>query len=189
MCGLSSNESYTEFYNRTKYIPKGYEMEARLALAEEKRMTYYVDYREGKMSKTDFLYHAYGKDLLKSEGYDLENTLFWYNRHKNGDYSNPLDDDMLLTNVIDAANELFEAENFYKEMSGKRLSNSLAGMVTGETLSTEKVHSIFGEQLDAISEAMNESVNKVLTYYKSGNLSQVFNPFIDTDNDGRYDYY
>lgn len=189
MCGLSKDESFTEFYNRTKYIPKGYEMEARLALAEEKRMKLYVEYQEGKISKTDFLYHAYGKDLLKSEGYDLENTLFWYNRHKNGDYSNPLDDDMLLTNIINEANELFEAENFYKEMSGKRLSNSFAGMVTGQTLSTEKVHSIFGDQLDAIAEAMNESVSKVLTYYKSGNLSQAFNPFIDSDNDGKYDYY
>lgn len=189
MCGLSKDESFTDFYNRTKYIPKGYEMEARLALAEEKRMKLYVEYQEGKISKTDFLYQAYGKDLLKADGYDFENTLYWYNRHKEGKYDNPLDDDMLLTNVINAANELFEAENFYKEMSGKKLSNSLTGMVTGQTLSTEKVHSIFGDQLDAIAEAMNESVNKVLTYYKSGNLSQAFNPFIDSDNDGKYDYY
>ena len=41
LCGLSDSDSFTDFYNRTHYIPKGHEMEVRLALAEERRMRLY----------------------------------------------------------------------------------------------------------------------------------------------------
>lgn len=188
-CGLANNDSFTEFYNRTKYIPKGYEMEARLALAEEKRMKLYVEYQEGKMSESDFLYHAYGKDLLKEAGYDLENKLFWYNRYKSGDYSNPLDNDTFLGDLINNARTIFENETFIKDIKNKELSTSLAGLVTGSTLSDDKVYDIFKTQIDALADSFNDDINKVITYYKSGNLSGVFNPFVDVDGDNKYDYY
>ena len=43
-------------------------------------------------------WEAYGKELMKESGYDLDSSLFWYNKHKQGDYSNPLDSDIFLSN-------------------------------------------------------------------------------------------
>ena len=34
---LRSDESFTDYYNRTGYIPKGFEKQAQLLLTEEKR--------------------------------------------------------------------------------------------------------------------------------------------------------
>ena len=49
--GLKDGESYTDYYNRTGYVPAGFEMEAKLLLAEEKRKKLYMDYQAGKISE------------------------------------------------------------------------------------------------------------------------------------------
>ena len=47
---LKDNESFTDYYNRTGYIPKGFEMQAKLLLAEEKRKKLYAEVEAGNMS-------------------------------------------------------------------------------------------------------------------------------------------
>jgi hypothetical protein len=156
-------------------------------------MGYYKDYLDGNMSETDFLYNAYGKDLLKESGYDLESTLFWYSRHKQGDYSNPLDNDTFLAKLIADSRALFEKESFYETIAKKDRDLMLQGMVSnmslGTKLSNEQVEQLFEPQIAQLKDYFNDDVSKILTYYKSGNLSNVFNPFIDIDDDGKFDYY
>ena len=188
--GLKTEDSFTDYYERTGYVPKGYEMEAQLLLAEEKRMNLYQQHLDGKLSESDFLYQAYGKDLLKEQGYDLESPLYWYNQHKQGKYDNPLDNDLFLTQLIDDCRTLWQADGWYKERYEKTLSSSLAGVVTGTQLSNEKVYEIFQEQFDVLDEHFDNDINKIITYYQAGSIGMnVFNPFLDIDDDGTYDYY
>ena len=77
---LKPNESFTDYYNRTHYVPEGFQMQAKLLLAEEKRKKLYAEVSAGKMSEEDFLYEAYGKDLLKEQGIDFSSSLYWYNK-------------------------------------------------------------------------------------------------------------
>lgn len=188
-CGLAEDDSFTDYYNRTHHVPKGFELDARLALAEEKRMRLFTEYESGKMSEANFLYEAYGKDLLKEQGIDLSSKLYWYNKIKSGDSSNPLDSDTFLAKLIDDSRTIFENEKWFKEINSKNIADSLAGIVTGQELSTSKVKELFGEQINALSEYFNDDTNKVITYYKAGTLGSAFNPFIDIDGDDKYDYY
>ena len=188
-CGLTKDASFTDYYNRTKFIPKGYEKEAKLLLAEEKRMKLYAQCQAGELSNTDFLYQAYGKDLLKESNSDFSSPIFWYNRYKKGDFSNPLESTTMLSTLIQNAQTLFEAEEWYKNATEKKLSTSLAGIVTGVKLSDEKVYSLFENQFRAISDAVDMDTRDIIIQYQAGNLNGVFNPFIDIDGDGKYDYY
>lgn len=188
-CGLSKNASFTDYYNNTHYVPHGYEMEARMLLAEEKRMKLYVQYEKGEISKSDFLYQAYGKDLMKESGYDLSSKLFWYNRIKNGDYSNPLDSDTFLTDLISNSQALFEAETWYKEATSKKMSETLAGLTTGKRLDDDKVYKIFKTEFDALKPYFDNDIKKIITYYQAGSLGSAFSPFIDIDGDNKFDYY
>lgn len=188
-CGLEKDASFTDYYNKTKYVPKGYEMEARLLLAEEKRMKQYQRYQDGEISETDFLWEAYGKDLLKEEGVDFSSQLYWYNRYQKGDYSNPLDSDTFLETVINNARQLFQAEEWFRESQTRNIGSTLAGVVVGTQLSDEKVYELFKDQIDALKPYFDDDVKKVITYYQAGSLGAAFTPFLDVDGDGKYDYY
>ena len=188
-CGLGIGDSYTDYYNRTHYVPRGFEMEAKLLLAEEKRMKLYAQVMNDEMSETDFLYQAYGKDILKEQGYDLSSKIFWYNRYKKGQYDNPLDNVVLLENIINYAATMFTAEKWYEKATSKTSLTSLEGIVTGTTLSDEKVYSIYKDQIDAFKPYFDDDINKVIVAYQAGNLNGAFNPLVDIDGDGKYDYY
>ena len=184
---LKDDESFTDYYNRTHYVPEGFEMQAKLLLAEEKRKKLYVEVEAGNMSEEDFLYEAYGKDLLKQEGIDFDSKLYWYQRYKNKQYDDPRDNDLFMAQLIDQARELFQGEKWAQEKTTKKLNDTLAGYVTGETLSTEDVATIFADQFEQLDEYF-ESREQIIKYYRAGLLSG-FNPTIDTDGDGKIDYY
>mgnify|MGYP003307888761 CR=1 FL=1 len=188
-CGLEVNESFTDFYNRTHYVPKGYEVECKLLLAEEKRMQLYTKYAGGEMSKSDFLYQAYGKELMKEAGYDLTSKLYWYKKIKNGDRTNPLDNDTFLSELISNSEKLWVAEKWYQEKSTKKIKDTLSGLATGQQLSEEDFQTIFKDQVDALDEYFDNDIKKIMTYYQAGSLGSAFSPFIDIDGDGKYDYY
>ena len=187
--GIADDESFTDYYNQNKYIPEGYGMEAKLLLAEERRMKEYQKYLAGETSKTDFLYNTYGKDFLKAQGIDLDSSLFWYNRAKKGDHSNPLDNTYIMENVMKASEEAFLQETFVKDTSNMKLKEKLAGITTGVGLSDEQIYDLYKNEFDKMKQFFDDDIHKIITYYKSGNLSNVFNPFIDVDGDNIQDYY
>lgn len=191
--GLKDGESYTDYYNRTGYVPAGFEMEAKLLLAEEKRKKLYMDYKAGKTSETDFLYNAYGKDIMKAEGHNLDSTLYWYQRRKQGYTDSPLDNDTYLSGVIAQARQQFQAEEWFEKSQTTTLNNSLASYLaegvipTGEVLDAITLRELFPEQFAELDQYY-ESSEKIIDLYRSGLLSG-FDPTIDIDEDGKVDYY
>lgn len=183
---LRDDESFTEYYERTHYIPKGFEVQAKLLLAEEKRKKLYNEVSEGRMSEEDFLYEAYGKDLLKRDGVDFSSSLYWYNRYKGGDYTDPRKNDTYMLQLIENARTMFERETWYEAIANHDVTN-LAKYVTGETLDAEQVKSLFADQFEMLSEYFDNEA-EVIKYYRAG-LLQGFQPTIDTDGDGKVDYY
>ena len=184
---LRSDESFTDYYNRTGYIPEGFEVQAKLLLAEEKRKKLYTEVQVGNISEEDFLYEAYGKDLLKQEGVDFSSSLYWYQRYKNKQYEDPRSNSTFMLQLIDNARELFQEEKWFKDKAEKKLNETLAAYVTGETLSTEDVATIFADQFAQLDEYF-ESREQIIKYYRAGLLSG-FNPTIDVNGDGKIDYY
>ena len=184
---LKDDESFTDYYNRTHYIPEGFEIQAKLLLAEEKRKKLYAEVEAGNMSEEDFLYEAYGKDLLKKDGVDFSSPLYWYQRYKNKKYDDPRDNATFMLQLIEEARTLFQQEKWYEEKSQSNLSNTLVGYVTGEELSTETIAEIFSEQFEELSKYYDDQA-QIVKYYRAG-LLQGFNPTIDTDGDGKIDYY
>lgn len=184
---LEDGESFTDYYNRTHYVPEGFEMQAKLLLAEEKRKEMYARVEAGLMSEEDFLYETYGKDLLKEDGIDFSSPLYWYNRYQKGDYSDPRQNEGWMLKLIEEARELFHGELWYKDKAEKKIDEVLAGIQTGTELSGETVEKLFQDQFDQLTKAIDDR-DLIITYYRGGMLKG-FNPLIDKDGDGKFDYY
>ena len=183
---LRDDESFTDYYNRTGYIPEGFEMQAKLLLAEEKRKKLYAEVEAGNMSEEDFLYEAYGKDLLKQEGIDFSSPLYWYQRYKSGEYDDPRDNSTFMLDLIENARTLFQQEKWYEEATTQDILE-MASKVTGEVLDAKTVSELFPEFFEQASEYY-DSAESIVKYYRAG-LLQGFNPTIDADGDGKIDYY
>ena len=184
---LKDDESFTEYYERTGYIPKGYEVQAQLLLAEEKRKKLYAEHQAGNISEEDFLYEAYGKDLLKDEGIDFDSSLYWYNRYKGGDYTDPRKDGVFMTKLINNARVLFQEEQWVKDATTMQLRDVLKGIVTGVELPAGTVAELFPEFFEAMK-ASNYTNAQIVKYYRGG-LLNFDDPTIDADGDGKIDYY
>lgn len=184
---LRDDESFTDYYERTGYVPDGYELDARMLLAEEKRKKLYAQYKSGEIGESTFLYEAYGKDLLKEQGIDFSNSLYWYNRYKQGDYSDPRKNDIFMLQLEEDSRELFEQEQWYESLSQATMANSLANFATGEKLSDEDVYSLFKDQFKILEEYF-DSRSQIIRYYKAGFLQGTFDPLIRDEN-GMVQYY
>lgn len=183
---LRDNESFTDYYNRTHYVPEGFEIQAKLLLAEEKKKKLYAEVEAGDMSEEDFLYEAYGKDLLKEQGIDFSSSLYWYNKRKNKDYDDPRKNGTFMYQLIENARTLFQQEKWYEAAQTQNIAE-LAQYVTGETLDAGTVAELFPEFFETIDQT-HTSNEQIVKYYRAG-LLQGFNPTIDTNGDGYIDYY
>ena len=185
--GLKDGQSFTDYYNGQGYVPEGYEMDAKLLLAEEKRKRLFAEYQSGNMGYSTFLYLAYGKDLLKAEGHDLSSSLYWYNRYRQGEYDNVTDNAAFMGSIIEQSEQLFQADTWWQESTNMMASDLAASYVTGERLDSTKVRDIFDAQFAELDKYY-ESTEKIIKLYRAGYLRD-FNPTIDIDEDGKVDYY
>lgn len=193
MVGLKDNQSFTDYYTKHNgYVPKGYENDARALLSEEKKKKYAAQYEAGEIGYADFLMSAYGKDIMKANGDDLTSTSYWYNRAKSGRYDNPLDNDYYFDQVISAAEAEYEASEWYEQIYSKNVNDTTLSYLTGVTLDAEQFSEIFPQMVEMASQAFDDNIDKLMTYYRAGYISsseEGFNPFVDADDDGKYDYY
>lgn len=191
--GLNDDESYTDYYNRTGYVPQGFEMEHRMLLAEEKRKQYFAKYQAGEIGEADFLFEAYGRDLMKADGHELTSSLYWYQRRQKGLTGSPLDNAAYMEDILTQAKKLYEAEEWFEKSQELTLGNSLANALakgvytTGETLDAITVRELFAEQFTELDQYY-ESTERLIDLYKAGYLSG-FDPTIDINGDGKVDYY
>ena len=106
------------------------------------------------MSEEDFLYEAYGKDLLKQEGIDFESKLYWYQRMKNTNdptrFEDPRDNAVFMEDLIKNARALFQQESWYREASTTNIME-MSKYVTGEVLDSATVVELFPEFFENVS--------------------------------------
>ena len=125
--------------------------------------------------------------MLKEEGVDFSSSLYWYNRYKNGDYSDPRKNSTYMLQVIENARTLFESETWFKESRQADLASMCEGLVTGEELPAETIQELFSEQFKELDQYY-DNAEKIVKLYRGGML-QGFNPTIDANGDGKIDYY
>lgn len=185
--GLADGQSFTEFYNTNKFIPEGFELEAKLLLREEKVKELEQEYKEGKRGYSDFLYEAYGKDIMKKDGHDLSSSLYWYTRRKNGQMDSILDNTTYMEGIISTAESYYMAEEWNRTSNTALYEDSLDSLITGETLNSKTMRELFPDQFNALDDVI-DSDQKIMDLYLAG-LLQGFNPTIDENKDGKIDYY
>ena len=186
--GLEEGQSFTEFYNVNKFIPAGFELDAKLLLREEKIKKLENDMLEGRIGYDTFLYRAYGKDILKSQGHDLDSSLYWYSQRKRGNFSNIKNNLYYMNEIIRSAEQTYISEAWNRTASTLKLSDLDAYVASEKPLSTVQMKQIFPELFDQLSETI-DSDRKIQDLFLSGQLGKIFQPFLDTDGDGKYDYY
>lgn len=191
--GVKDEDTFKEWYRTGGKVPVGFENTARLLMIEQERKDKYKKVTDGDMGYEDFLMDAYGKDLLKANyKIDPSNPIYWYNRIKSGEYDSPLDNDVFYESVLEQSENVFKEEEFYKQASTTEIADTLIasdleGMV-GKQINGETFASYFPEITQAMAESFDDDIDKMLTYYKAGYLTGIVKPYIDTDNDGKYDY-
>ena len=185
---LAPDQSFTDYYNSNNgYVPEGFELSAKLLIHEEKVKGLQDQYLNNEMGYEDFLYKAYGKDILKANGHDFASSLYWYNKMRNGDYDDIRDNLTYMRSILNQAEAAHQSEVWFRQ-SGKLLSESMLQYVNDAELPTATVKDIFK---DADWESLNEqhgSTQKVIDLYRAGMLSG-FQPWVDTDKDGKPDFY
>ena len=194
--GLSEGQSFTDYYTRTNgQVPEGFELDAKLLLAEEKRKNLYSKYETGQIGYATFLYEAYGKDLLKDEGgHDFSSSLYWYQRYKAGDYSDIRNNPVTMEKVLLLAQESFQSEIWW-DVSRKITLDDFAfgeeiaeNLAVGEALDDVKIRELFKEQFDQYDE-FYESQEQMVKLYQAGMLRD-FNPIIyDKETGTKAMYY
>lgn len=183
--GIAPGSRFSDYMKSAGKAPRGFEIEARLALKEEKVSDAWAMVEAGKLGYNDFLYQMYGKDILKADGHDLTSPLYWYNRRKQGLYDSPIDSDATLASILAESEALFQAESFYTFLA-KPYSESLLAQLGGSQATAEVMADLFEDQA-GLAEQMG-SWDKVLRAHKAGMLMG-FNPVVDTDGDGIEDMY
>ena len=184
--GLASDKSFTDWYNANGgYVPEGFEREAKMLLKEEKIKAVEKRMIDGEISQTDFLYQAYGKDLLKAQGVDLTNPNFWFQRYQAGDFSDITENYALMDNIYTSSLAAYQQELWFRD-SQTAINNSLLGYV-GQELSVEKAREIFKDTFDEVDDLIGDG-QRVLDMYRAGMLTDRFNPII-YNKDGKAIFY
>jgi hypothetical protein len=185
---LGAEESFTDYYNNNNgYVPEGFELSAKLLLHEEKVKGLQDQYLNNEIGYDDFLYKAYGKDILKANGHDFSKSLYWYNKMRNGDYGDIRTNLTYMRSILNQSEAAHQSEVWFRQ-SGKLLSQSMLQYVNNQELPTATVRDLFKEADWASLDEQHGSTQKVIDLYRAGMLSG-FQPWIDTDKDGKPDFY
>ena len=191
--GLQPDQSFTDYYRANNgYVPEGFELSAKLLLHEEKVKTLQDKYINGESSYEDFLYKAYGKDILKAQGHDFQSSLYWYGRFRNGDNEDIRNNMSIMNQVLSQAESLHQSEVWFRS-SNKKTDASILRYVNNKELDAATVRSIFetDPQFKAVFEELDQvhgSTQRVIDLYRAGMLDG-FQPWVDTNGDGKADFY
>jgi hypothetical protein len=142
------------------------------------------------MGYQTFLFKAYGVDLLKQNGHDIHSSLYWYNRRKQGLFDSPLDNISQMRILLKQAEDLYQAEEWFKVSNQLTLDTTMAAYIAQGELPPEKVRELFPEVFEELDSIYESDIDKV-KLYRAGLLSfpQGQMPTVDTNGDGKPDYY
>ena len=163
-------------------IPRGFEIEYKLVQHENDVRFKFDQYLDGQMGYDTFLYEAYGRDILKTQGHDLKNPMYWYSQRQKGITQSPIDNPVILKSLLNQAEDLFKLEEFFQKLAMPIADTTLAG----ELISVNTMADLFSDQ-EELADQLG-GWEKVLTNFKAGTLSG-FDPLLDANGDGEPDYY
>ena len=187
MVGLSGDERFTDYYSRQGFIPEGFELDAKMLMRRERIKEEESRWLRGEIGYNDFLFEAYGRELMKAEGHDLGSSLYWYNRRRQGMYDNPIDNIEFLANLLEQAEVMYHNERYHEESWTKTFDESLLSVVTGQKLDGQTFRELFPEYMEAM-DGVIDSADEMIKLYQAGVL-EGFDPVLDTNGDGLIDKY
>ena len=167
--GIGANDSFTEHYEKNKFVPKGFELEAKLLLHEEKIKKLESQYKAGSMGYQTFLFKAYGIDLLKQSGNDIYSSLYWYNRRKQGLFDSPLDNMTQMSALLEQAEQMYKAEEWFNQSNALTLDTTMASYIAEGVLPPSKVRDLFPELFKELDSVYSSDLDKV-NLYRAGLL-------------------
>ena len=187
--GLTDGQSFTEFYRQNGgFVPAGFELDAKLLLEEERIKELESRYLANEFGYAKFLFEAYGRNIAKAQGEDFKSSLYWYQRRRNGQFDNPLNNPTYLSSLLDQAEKFYKAEVWSRESSSRRIDAELLELASsGVRLEPEKVRDLFPEIFAALDEFYDNDL-KIVQMYRAGLLKD-FNPIIDVNGDGKPEFY
>lgn len=180
MCGVQEGE-WRNYVKNGGYVPAGYEMESKLLYAAEGRNELYSQYESGVLSYSDFLYRAYGKDLMALDGHNVESVSYWYDRLKQGYTESITSNAVYMEDLLSRAESQFQQDEYMQGLF--RSKETFANLSNGEELTEDTFANYFGAQFtDEYLDALGGYAG-VMDKYKAGMLN--INPFIDANGDGK----
>lgn len=192
-----SHGSYYEYYKATGEHLNGDALAGNAALREERIQAEYQQVTDGTKSYDDFLMEQYGYDYLKTQGEDVLNPAYWYNKIMSNDSTNPLSNQIYINQIEYYSDLAFKAEDFYSAVSKTAIDPttllSVKSIAERETdVTAEEFTSLFKDQLNMASdsEADVELLMKAYTqmgqamYQDADGEMQSFPPVL-YDNDGK----
>lgn len=180
MCGVQEGE-WRNYVKNGGYVPAGYELESKLLYAAEGRNELYSQYESGVLSYSDFLYRAYGKELMELDGHYVESVSYWYDRLKQGHTESITSNAVYMEDLLSRAESQFKQDEYMQGLF--RQKESFANLSNGEELTEDTFANYFGSQFtDEYLDALGGYAG-VMDKYKAGMLN--INPFIDANGDGK----
>lgn len=180
MCGVQEGE-WRNYVKNGGYVPAGYELESKLLYAAEGRNELYSQYESGVLSYSDFLYRAYGKDLMELDGHYVESVSYWYDRLKKGHTESITSNAVYMEDLLSRAESQFKQDEYMQGLF--RQKESFANLSNGEELTEDTFANYFGSQFtDEYLDALGGYAG-VMDKYRAGMLN--INPFIDANGDGK----
>ena len=189
MVGLKDGQSFTEYYNVNKFVPAGYELDAKLLLREEKIKSLENSMLNGEMGYDTFLYKAYGKDILKSQGHDFSSSLYWYSRRKEGKFDSVKNNLFYMDQILRSAESTYIREQWNRTSASITLNDIDGAIASEKPISAELMRDLFPQLFEALDGEI-ESDQQILNMFRAGQIGPgMFQPYIDADGDGKIDYY
>ena len=176
--GLAPNQALPQGIK----IPQGFEIEYKLVQHEDNVRFKFNQYLDGQMGYDTFLYEAYGRDILKTQGHDLKNPMYWYSQRQKGITQSPTDNPVILKSLLNQAEDLFKLEEFYQLLGRPIADTTLAGtMINAQTMAD-----LFSNQ-ESLAQQLG-SWEEVLTSFQAGTLMG-FDPLVYLNGDEEPSYY
>lgn len=165
---LNATDTYTNYINQGGSPVPGYEQDHDQLLFLDKVNQYQQEIEAGTISKNSALWDLYGHDILANNGYNLESVGWWQQKFNNHDYSNPLQNQPLISSVLSQAESYHNTLLAQEYAAKKKVQDShLSTLLNKGDLSNEDIKTLFPELVEALDKIKDE--DKDYQWYVASN--------------------
>lgn len=163
-------DTYTNYINQGGTPIQGYEHVHTALLEQERKEALFQQADEGTISFDNALMEAYGKEIMATMGYDLTSVAYWQNKFYNNDYSNPFNNNYLMSQVKSAALEQYNVDIIKKTTSQQANKFATASGMVGDELTGKQIRDLFGD-LDLLAEEQKMTDDELRKACLSGQIA------------------